>query len=70
MGEGGEAVYRRALERGGLTPAQRRLAQRRLRLQRAAAQVGDGRTVRALPLLARVALENPGLWRGWLRRAR
>jgi glycosyltransferase involved in cell wall biosynthesis len=69
-----QVAYRRALERGRLTPRQRRIARRQLRLQRALEQVGlitaDRRAgrlpvVRALrftPLFLRVAVENPDRW--------
>jgi glycosyltransferase involved in cell wall biosynthesis len=63
-----QATYRRALERGRLNPAERRIAARRLRLATAAEQVERLGPLRALPRLARVAAENPRLWRGWLRR--
>jgi teichuronic acid biosynthesis glycosyltransferase TuaG len=65
-----QAAYRRALERNRLTPAQARLARKRLRLQRgveqwgllAARRRGGGwplaQALRAAPLLARVAIEN------------
>jgi glycosyltransferase involved in cell wall biosynthesis len=64
-----QLVYRKALKRGSLTPRQRRIARRELRLQRAVerlARAGQGsqlRLVRELPLLARVAAENPRRWR-------
>jgi len=76
------ATYRRAIERGGLTKAQRRIAVRHLRVARAAqtvaeisAQRGQGRlslrsAVGALPVLAVAALGNPGRWAHWLRSAR
>jgi teichuronic acid biosynthesis glycosyltransferase TuaG len=74
-----QSTYRRALERGTLTPRQRRIALRQLRLQRALEQVGLlrsergdgrlplGRLLRALPLFARVAVENPDRWGAALR---
>jgi glycosyltransferase involved in cell wall biosynthesis len=72
MAAGGEAVYRRALERGRLTQGQRRLAARRLRLQQAASLAAARRRpqLRELGLVARVVAENPGHWTGWLKRAR
>ena len=73
-------VYERALERGGLSPSQRRLARRQRRLYvllerraRAAGARRLGTRARAqrlaqLPLTALVALEHPERWLGWLRR--
>ena len=69
-----QATYRRALERGALTPRERRIAERQLRLQRALEQVGlalserrEGRSslarvARHVPLFIRVAVENPDRW--------
>jgi hypothetical protein len=60
-----QSVYRRALARGKLTPTERRIAHRELRLQRAVEQIvsPEGisyrRAFRALPLLLRVAAEHP-----------
>jgi glycosyltransferase involved in cell wall biosynthesis len=60
-----QIVYRRALARGRLTPTERRVAHRELRLQRAVQQVVSPngisyrRALRALPLLLRVAAEHP-----------
>jgi teichuronic acid biosynthesis glycosyltransferase TuaG len=65
-----QATYRRALERGRLDRRGRAVARRRLRLARAAERVERVGPVRAAPQLARVAVENPRLWRGWLRRLR
>jgi glycosyltransferase involved in cell wall biosynthesis len=61
-------LFERALQRGRLTPAEARIARRELRKRGALLQIAaaDGlslRTVRALPLLARVAAENPRSWR-------
>jgi hypothetical protein len=74
MGSGNQLTYRRALERGRLTPAQRRIALSQLRYNRAMEAVaaarfaGDrGRAVRALPTLLFVAATNPRLWPQWLR---
>lgn len=76
----GQRVYEAALERGGLTPSQRRVARRQLRLhhllerraQTAAARRSGARLLRArlaqAPLTALVALEHPGRWLGWLLR--
>jgi glycosyltransferase involved in cell wall biosynthesis len=69
-----QLTYRRALERGRLTPGQRRIARRQHRLQRALEQFGliasdrrgDGRPfgqlARNIPLFLRVAAENPDRW--------
>jgi glycosyltransferase involved in cell wall biosynthesis len=69
-----QLTYRRALERGRLTPRQRRMARRQLRLQRALEQVGLikserragglalARLLRGLPLFVPVAAENPDRW--------
>lgn len=69
-----QLTYRRALERGRLTPRQRRIALRQLRLQRALEQVGLvmserragarplARLLRGVPLFLRVAAENPDRW--------
>jgi glycosyltransferase involved in cell wall biosynthesis len=70
-------AYELALARGRLTARQRRLARRAIRYNRAMEQVallrfaegGRGpsllRGLRRLPLLASVALSNPGMWREW-----
>lgn len=69
-----QLTYRRALDRGRLTPRQRRIALRQLRLQRALEQVGLlrserraggrplARLLRHVPLFIRVAAENPDRW--------
>jgi glycosyltransferase involved in cell wall biosynthesis len=63
-----QMVYRRALERGKLTPHERRIAQRELRLRRAIERIATPngisllRVLRTLPLLARVLLEHPRRW--------
>jgi glycosyltransferase involved in cell wall biosynthesis len=69
-----QLTYRRALERGRLSPRQQRIARRQLRLQRALEEVGlimaerrEGglpfrRLARASPLFLRVAAENPDRW--------
>jgi glycosyltransferase involved in cell wall biosynthesis len=75
-----QATYRRALERGRLTRRQRRIAHRKLRLQRAIEKLDAifaerrergrlpyGRLARALPLLAVVAAEHPHRWGSALR---
>jgi glycosyltransferase involved in cell wall biosynthesis len=75
-----QTTYRRALDRGNLTPRQRRIARRELRMSRALEQVDAirtelrggrrpyRRTTHALPLLLRVAVEHPNSWRGVGRR--
>ena len=72
-------VLDRALARGELTRAQRRIARRQRRLQalvaeraaiaheREAGRPVIGRRLRLLPRLARVAIEHPERWLGWLR---
>lgn len=63
-------AYERALARGRLDPASARVAGRRLRHARAVQALAEKRvTPRELPLLARVAVENPGLWTTWARGA-
>jgi len=71
-----QRTYGRALERGALTPRQRRIAERQLRLQRSLEQVGLAladrqagmkshawaRIMRHLPLFMLVAAENPDRW--------
>jgi len=71
-----QSTYRRALERGNLTPRQRRIAGRELRLQRtleeidsiaAAGRDPNGalpyvRIARVLPLLLLTAAEHPNRW--------
>jgi glycosyltransferase involved in cell wall biosynthesis len=70
MAKTDQATYRRALERGRLGRRERAIAARRLRLARAAERVERAGPLRALPSVARVAVENPRLWGGWLRRLR
>jgi glycosyltransferase involved in cell wall biosynthesis len=65
-----QATYRRALERGRLGRRERWIAKRRLRLATAAEQVERVGPLKALPRLLPVAIENPQLWAGWLRRAK
>ena len=71
MGHNMQLLYERALARGNLNAAQRRIAQRQLRYYRAMEAVAarDGLVAKA-PLLARVVLTNPGRWGGWLRALR
>jgi teichuronic acid biosynthesis glycosyltransferase TuaG len=63
-----QTVYRRALARGKLTPHERRVARRELRLRRAIEQIAtpDGvlflRVLQTFPLLVRVLLEHPRRW--------
>jgi teichuronic acid biosynthesis glycosyltransferase TuaG len=69
-----QLTYRRALERGNLTPRQRRIARRQLRLQRALEELdlikaerrGGGRPyarlARDLPGFVLVAAEHPNRW--------
>ena len=59
-------VYRRALERGGLTARQRRLARRQRRLHRLNAERAAGTAGRLRTAL--VAAEHPERWTAWLRR--
>jgi glycosyltransferase involved in cell wall biosynthesis len=73
MGVGNQLTYRRALARGRLTPAQRRIARSQLRYNRAMEAVaaawfrGDrSRAMRQLPTLLLVALTHPRLWSAWL----
>jgi GT2 family glycosyltransferase len=69
-------VYERALARGNLNAYERRLARRALRKRHALERIlgEDGasfaRIVKALPLLAVVALENPQDWHSVVRIAR
>ena len=78
-----QATYRRALQRGGLTREQRRIASDHLRVARAAQAAAEIAAERraghavplrsllsALPVLATAALTHPMRWRGWLRSAR
>jgi glycosyltransferase involved in cell wall biosynthesis len=74
MARSQQLTYHRALERGKLTPRQRRMARRQLRLQSALEQVGlivterrsggrpFARVARDIPLFLRVAAENPDRW--------
>jgi glycosyltransferase involved in cell wall biosynthesis len=74
MSRAWQLTYRRALERGNLTPRQRRIAQRQLRLQRALEEFDAIRTARRdgrrayarlardAPLFGLVAAENPNRW--------
>lgn len=77
QGVNNRRVYELALARGRLTGRQRRIARRAIRYNRAmetvarlrfgwSAGVGPGELVRALPLLAWVALTNPRWWGQWL----
>jgi teichuronic acid biosynthesis glycosyltransferase TuaG len=71
-------AYALALGRGRLTSAQRRIARRAVRYNRAMEEVAllrfrgarEGRSglrrLRSLPLLLWVALGNPRMWAGWL----
>jgi glycosyltransferase involved in cell wall biosynthesis len=68
MARTNQVTYRRALARGNLDPAQRRLAARELRLHELVERLADRsprRLAAAVPLAARVALENPARWRRW-----
>ena len=79
-----QATYRRALQRGGLTRPQRRIAGDRLLVARAAQAAAEiaaarrdghalppvGRLLRALPALLAAAVMHPLRWRGWVRNAR
>ena len=69
MARSAQLTYRRALERGRLTAREQRIARRQLRLQRALERavtlVSDrswARLTLSLPLLIRVAIENPDRW--------
>lgn len=81
MAQARQAVYKRAIARGRLTEAQRRLAQRAIRRERAleavvllAGELRNGRLPRTKPsqlgLLLRVLAENPARWRRWGRMLR
>ena len=72
-------LFDRVLERGGLTPRQRRIARRRrrvfqvvLRRARIAAEPRPGRralmAAGAAPLILVSAVEHPARWRDWMRR--
>lgn len=80
MGANNQLTYRRALERGRLTVRQRRIARSELKYNRAMEEVAHAwlerrdsrlgtvaRLLRALPVLAWIALSRPGHWRDWLR---
>jgi glycosyltransferase involved in cell wall biosynthesis len=78
MGQGGSMIISRALERGALTPAQRRLARKRRRMyevvRRRALIAADPVPARrmlamvgAAPVIVVSALEHPERWRHWLR---
>jgi teichuronic acid biosynthesis glycosyltransferase TuaG len=68
-----QKVYRRALERGNLSPRERRIAARELRVQRAIERIASsdgissGSVLRTLPLLALVAVEHPKRWPSYAR---
>lgn len=81
MARARQAVYRRALARGQLTPAQARLAERAVRrehgIEAASTLLADLRERRRprtrlsdLLLLARTFAENPARWRRWTALAR
>jgi GT2 family glycosyltransferase len=81
MAHARQAVYRRAIERGRLTPAQRRAAKRAIRRERAIeaiASLAEDLCARRRPhtrlsdlgLLVRTLAENPARWRRWARLAR
>jgi glycosyltransferase involved in cell wall biosynthesis len=69
MARDSQRVYRRALERGKLSPRERRVAKRELRRRRLIEAVASEgglsyrRMVRALPLLLVVVAEHPRRWR-------
>jgi glycosyltransferase involved in cell wall biosynthesis len=73
MARAAQTVVRRALERGSLTPRERRTARRELRRHRAIERIASGRGpsatryLRVLPLLVRVVLENPRRWLSFAR---
>jgi glycosyltransferase involved in cell wall biosynthesis len=73
MARGGQAVLRRALERGNLTARQTRIARRELRRLRVIERIAgpEGLSSRAmlstLPLLILVAIENPRRWPSFAR---
>jgi glycosyltransferase involved in cell wall biosynthesis len=64
-----QLTYRRALERGNLSPREQRVARRELRRQRLVEHMSSEhglsyrQTLRALPLLLLVVLEHPRSWR-------
>ena len=63
-----QMTYRRALERGNLSPREQRVARKRLRHKRFVERIlsADGlsyrRALRALPLLLLVLAEHPHRW--------
>jgi glycosyltransferase involved in cell wall biosynthesis len=81
MARTGQATYRRALERGRLSPFERIVARRELRAQVATERLAMVRrawedanrtaafftAARSAPLVARVALERPERWLTWAR---
>jgi glycosyltransferase involved in cell wall biosynthesis len=73
MARAAQTVVRRALERGSLTPRERRAARRELRRLGAIERIASGRGplatryLRVLPLLVCVVLENPKRWLGFAR---
>jgi len=75
MARASQRVYRRALERGNLSARERRVARRELRGQRAVERIAsaDGisyrQILKALPLVALVAVEHPKRWRSFARAA-
>jgi glycosyltransferase involved in cell wall biosynthesis len=74
MARASQLVYQRALDRGMLSPRERRVARRELRLQRAVERVVSAErpfsaeTLKALPLLAAAAAEHPRRWPAYARR--
>jgi teichuronic acid biosynthesis glycosyltransferase TuaG len=73
QGANNQKTYRRALARGRLTRAQRRIARRELRYNRAMEAMAaawfdrsPGRALRTFPNLAWVAATRPDHWRDWL----
>lgn len=71
MGRNMQGLYQRALQRGNLSPRERRIAAAQIRYYRAMEIVADRRAVvRNAPLLARVVAENPRRWGDWLRALR
>ena len=73
QGANNQKTYRRALARGRLTRAQRRIARRELRYNRAMEAMAaawfdqsPGRAIRSLPNMVWVAATRPDHWRDWL----
>jgi glycosyltransferase involved in cell wall biosynthesis len=73
QGANNQKTYRRALERGRLTPRQARIARRELHYNRAMEAVAaawldrsPAGALRALPTAAWVAATRPGHWRDWM----